>query len=264
MRTRTCAAISRIRREWPEGERLFPPMNNLTERGRPFVEGGDGMMLVGTQLTIDGKPMPRDGRRCGRFLLARRAPADRRPGRFRAADVASPAWHVQDPKMRAPGNGAVFVGSKGYMATTARGEGVWLLPASRWAEYKLPPQMLTASGRQPPAGLDSLLQGRRARCLGIRRSDEVHRVAVAGRDRSPRPRKADVGREQAALQQQRRSQPLPQAVPPQGMGTEGLAPAFMTRTRPRHIFAFLLAAASAWAQRAPIPQQLSFTPYRAS
>ena len=44
--------------------------------------------------------------------------------------------------MRAPGNGAVFVGSKGYMATTSRGEGVWLLPASRWAEYKLPPQML--------------------------------------------------------------------------------------------------------------------------
>jgi hypothetical protein len=47
-----------------------------------------------------------------------------------------------DPKMRAPGNGAVFVGSKGYMATTSRGEGVWLLPASRWAEYKLPTQML--------------------------------------------------------------------------------------------------------------------------
>jgi hypothetical protein len=44
--------------------------------------------------------------------------------------------------MRAPGNGAVFVGSKGFMATTTRGEGVWLLPASRWAEYKLPPQML--------------------------------------------------------------------------------------------------------------------------
>ena len=44
--------------------------------------------------------------------------------------------------MRAPGNGAVFVGLKGYMATTSRGEGVWLLPASRWSEYKLPPQML--------------------------------------------------------------------------------------------------------------------------
>jgi len=47
-----------------------------------------------------------------------------------------------NPANRAPGNGTVFVGSKGYMATTARGEGVWLLPASRWAEYKLPPQLL--------------------------------------------------------------------------------------------------------------------------
>ena len=28
------------------------------------------------------------------------------------------------------------------MATTSRGEGVWLLPASRWTEYKLPPQVL--------------------------------------------------------------------------------------------------------------------------
>ena len=28
------------------------------------------------------------------------------------------------------------------MATTSRGEGVWLLPAARWADYKLPPQVL--------------------------------------------------------------------------------------------------------------------------
>jgi hypothetical protein len=44
-----------------------------------------------------------------------------------------------------PGNGALFVGDKGYMATTARGEGVWLLPASRWKEYHLPPQLLPRS-----------------------------------------------------------------------------------------------------------------------
>ena len=31
------------------------------------------------------------------------------------------------------------------MATIARGEGVWLLPAARWAEYKLPPQVLPRS-----------------------------------------------------------------------------------------------------------------------
>jgi Oxidoreductase family, NAD-binding Rossmann fold/Oxidoreductase family, C-terminal alpha/beta domain len=112
-----------------EGERLFPPMNNLAEKGRPFVASGDGMMLVSTQLTVDGKPAGRGGG----------PPAGRggAPGRGPV-----PAGAPQDPTLRAPGNGAVFVGSKGYMATTSRGEGVWLLPASRWAEYKLPPQLL--------------------------------------------------------------------------------------------------------------------------
>jgi hypothetical protein len=43
------------------------------------------------------------------------------------------------------GNGAVFVGTKGLMATVDRGEGVQLLPKSRWAEYVLPPQLLTRS-----------------------------------------------------------------------------------------------------------------------
>jgi len=43
------------------------------------------------------------------------------------------------------GNGSVFIGTKGVMATRDRGEGVWLLPAARWAEYKLPPQLLTRS-----------------------------------------------------------------------------------------------------------------------
>ena len=48
-------------------------------------------------------------------------------------------------RARVPGNGALFVGDKGHMATCDRGEGVWLLPASRWAEYRLPPQILPRS-----------------------------------------------------------------------------------------------------------------------
>jgi hypothetical protein len=143
-----------------EGERLFPPMNNLAERGRPFVESGDGMMLVSTQLTLDGKPMPRQGGGGappggGRGIPG--APGAGAPGAAGggapgaaggrgipggAGGRALPPGFSQDPKMRAPGNGAVFVGTKGYMATSARGEGVWLLPASRWAEYKLPSQRL--------------------------------------------------------------------------------------------------------------------------
>jgi hypothetical protein len=43
------------------------------------------------------------------------------------------------------GNGSVFIGSKGVMATVERGEGVHLLPAARWAEYVLPPPLLTRS-----------------------------------------------------------------------------------------------------------------------
>jgi predicted dehydrogenase len=43
------------------------------------------------------------------------------------------------------GNGSVFIGTKGIMATRERGEGVQLLPASRWKDYVLPPQVLTRS-----------------------------------------------------------------------------------------------------------------------
>ena len=42
-------------------------------------------------------------------------------------------------------DGAIFVGDKGYMATVGRGEGVQLLPAARWADYKLPPPILPRS-----------------------------------------------------------------------------------------------------------------------
>ncbi len=111
-----------------EGDRLFPFPNNLAEKGRPFAMSGDGTMLLGTQMTVDGKPMEGQG--------YRGFPPGRRPG------GGMPPGGTQDPKLRAPGNGAVFVGSKGYMATTTRGEGVWLLPASRWADYKLPTEVL--------------------------------------------------------------------------------------------------------------------------
>jgi hypothetical protein len=42
-------------------------------------------------------------------------------------------------------DGAIFVGDKGYLATVGRGEGVQLLPASRWEDYKLPPPILPRS-----------------------------------------------------------------------------------------------------------------------
>jgi hypothetical protein len=43
------------------------------------------------------------------------------------------------------GNGSVIIGTKGVLATCDRGEGVHLLPAARWKEFVLPPQLLTRS-----------------------------------------------------------------------------------------------------------------------
>ena len=43
------------------------------------------------------------------------------------------------------GYNCIFVGSKGYMGTSGRGEGVGLLPGDRWADYTLPPQFLPRS-----------------------------------------------------------------------------------------------------------------------
>ena len=153
-----------------EGDRLFPAMNNLaTEKNRPFMETGDGLMLI-TGLGADGKPVPAAGRGAGggggrgagapgTMTLANRGgvpglttfPVP--PGAPGAAPGAPGAAAGRGgggggrgagpgAANRAPGNGSVFVGSKGTMATVSRGEGVWLLPEARWAEYKLPPQVL--------------------------------------------------------------------------------------------------------------------------
>ncbi len=49
------------------------------------------------------------------------------------------------PGLQGSGYNCIFVGTKGYMGTSGRGEGVGLLPGSRWAEYKLPAAYLPRS-----------------------------------------------------------------------------------------------------------------------
>jgi predicted dehydrogenase len=133
-----------------EGERLLPPMSNLdTEKNRPFLQGGDGMMLVGDQLDAQGKRAPTPPRAAGAPGGMPGAPGQGAraggagaPGGMPGGAPGQGARAGGPAGDRGPGNGTVFVGSKGYMATCNRGEGVWLLPASRWADYRLPPQML--------------------------------------------------------------------------------------------------------------------------
>ena len=108
-----------------EQEVILPPPNNLTAKGRPM------------------------GTRAERGPEGQRAPGVRGGGPRRGA--GGPGVRVFGEERTEPqrglltGNGAVFIGTKGIMATVERGEGVWLLPAARWAEYVLPPPLLTRS-----------------------------------------------------------------------------------------------------------------------
>jgi predicted dehydrogenase len=64
------------------------------------------------------------------------------------APFQRPAGAAPQPSgrlMRGSGYNCIFVGSKGHLGTSGRGEGVGLLPGSRWAEYKLPAPYLQRS-----------------------------------------------------------------------------------------------------------------------
>jgi len=57
------------------------------------------------------------------------------------------AQQAGPPAFRPRGSGynCIFVGTKGYLGTSGRGEDVGLLPGKRWAEYKLPDPYLPRS-----------------------------------------------------------------------------------------------------------------------
>jgi hypothetical protein len=112
-----------------ENETILPPSDNLSDKGRPRIgraSTGSGQNRR-TGAAPGGPPRPRQG-------------------------AGGPGVPVFGPGNTTPpqpgiltGNGAVFVGTKGMMATVNRGEGVQLLPASKWKDYVLPPQLLTRS-----------------------------------------------------------------------------------------------------------------------
>ncbi|HTX33896.1 MAG TPA: Gfo/Idh/MocA family oxidoreductase [Bryobacteraceae bacterium] len=122
-----------------ENETILPPTNNLADKGRPT--GGRG----GAGRGGAGRRGAGGGAAAAAFARGRSGNTGERRG------AGGPGVRVfgDPPSPPKPGiltgNGSVFIGTKGIMATTQRGEGVWLLPASRWADYVLPPQLLTRS-----------------------------------------------------------------------------------------------------------------------
>ena len=107
-----------------QDEVILPPPNNLVSKGRGRAERAE-------------RAAPPAGRPV--------APAKRTMGAGGPGVAVFGRDRGGPQKGLLTGNGAVFIGTKGIMATVDRGEGVWLLPSKRWAEYVLPPQLLTRS-----------------------------------------------------------------------------------------------------------------------
>ena len=110
-----------------ENETILPRPDNLADKGRPT---GAGTGAAARSAAPPSPRPPRTGERVGAGG----------PGVRVFGDPPTPP----QPGILT-GNGSVFIGTKGIMATCNRGEGVHLLPAARWAEYELPPPLLTRS-----------------------------------------------------------------------------------------------------------------------
>jgi predicted dehydrogenase len=124
-----------------ENETILPPVNNLAEKGRPMGGRGGGRAAGPS---ADGATPAAGGRNAGRGA----SESGSRPlvgagGAGVKVFIESRGGPAQPGILS--GNGAVFIGTKGILATTNRGEGVHLLPAARWKDYVLPPQLLTRS-----------------------------------------------------------------------------------------------------------------------
>ena len=115
-----------------ENEIILPPVNNLADKGRPMGGGGARGGRGPGAAPAAPRPQPAAG-----------APRQGAGGTGVRVFGKGPAGPARNGILT--GNGAVFIGTKGVMATSSRGEGVHLLPASRWKEYTLPPHLLSRS-----------------------------------------------------------------------------------------------------------------------
>lgn len=120
-----------------ENETILPPPNNLADKGRQTSNRAPalGETPGGGRPGQPQGPPPGTGER--RIMS---------PGGPGVRVYTQPGGRNDAPQPGVlTGNGAVLIGSKGMLATRDRGEGVWLLPASRWKDYTLPPPLLTRS-----------------------------------------------------------------------------------------------------------------------
>jgi hypothetical protein len=127
-----------------ENETLLPSPNNLAaDKNRPDLGSGGGGGGRGGQGAGAGRGQAAAGTQAAAGRAgAPGAPDAAQAGRGRGAGGVGRSGATLGVLA---GAGSIFVGDKGYMATVQRGEGVQLLPAARWADYRLPTPVLTRS-----------------------------------------------------------------------------------------------------------------------
>jgi hypothetical protein len=119
----------------PGGDAYLPP-GMTAEQARKIPNTGPTVGSAGA--TSAGPARPTSGGPAGGGQRAGAAGGGQRAG-------AAGGQRAGGGQQQGSGYNCIFVGSKGYMGTQQRGEGVGLLPGERWADYTLPPQFLTRS-----------------------------------------------------------------------------------------------------------------------
>ena len=120
---------------WSDTGEMYTPPGMTVEQMRPI--SGMGPEIEGAGAGRGGEGRGR-GAPEGRGLASPERPQGAAAGRGRGGRGGGQA-------QQGSGYNTVFVGTKGYLGTSGRGEGVGLIPGTRWAEYALPPRMLTRS-----------------------------------------------------------------------------------------------------------------------
>ena len=185
--------------------------------------------IPGTGPTIGNAAAGGGGGR-GRGAAANAAAASRQRAAVPPTDPAAQAGRGGRGGRGGGGGGApqgigynqVFVGSKGFLGTSGRGEGVGLLPGERWADYQLPAQVLT---RSPGHQRDWIraCKGGAPSCSNFSIAGPYTEWVVLGRGRRAIPRRETaVGSEEARVHQQERSGQVRQARLSQGLGNQAV------------------------------------------
>jgi hypothetical protein len=123
-----------IRWEFAARENMPPVTIYWSDTGDMYTPAG---MTVDEMRAISGTGPKIEGASDGRGRGGQRAGGPGGQGRGRGGRGGG--------QPQGSGYNTVFVGTKGYLGTSGRGEGVGLIPGTRWAEYQLPPRILTRS-----------------------------------------------------------------------------------------------------------------------